>query len=170
MTNAGINALDLIGSKASSYEIMKAEELLKLNYGVDYSKEKFTMLWEMIVEEGWTNERLKATVKWFLKNKKYATWTIADWFEYSVKLYPYSWYLDQIQQFGGSVNQQIEKYKVNGIVLYRYNDGSRLPFEYLGLVETPKKKDTKQNGNVDPDKWKGMFCDFTIGNQGDRDE
>ncbi len=130
----GINALDLIGSKATPEDFIKAEVLIKTSFGVQYPKEKFSLLWELILEEGWSKKRLNQTVKYFLKNKKYATWTIADWFDYSVKLYPYSWYLDQIHQFGSSANSIIERYRIQGKVLYRYFDGNILPFEYLGII------------------------------------
>ena len=130
----GINALDLIGSKATPDDFIKAEVLIKTSFGVKYTKEKFSLLWELILEEGWTKERLNQTVKYFLKNKKFATWTIADWFDYTIKLYPYSWYLDQIHQFGSSANKTIERYRIQGKVLYRYYDGNILPFEYLGII------------------------------------
>ena len=156
----GVNALNLIGDKATPGEILKAEELIRLNYGVDYPREKFSILWEMIREENWTSERLRSTLKWFLKNKKFPNWTIADWFDYSVRLYPHSWYLDQIYQYGSKVNQKIERYKINKIILYKYADDVTLPFEYLGLVEKPKEKENLANQNNNPDGWKGMFSDF----------
>jgi hypothetical protein len=106
-----------------------------MNYGVDYPEEKFTMLWQMIIEDKWTSARLTATLKWFLKNKKFPNWTIADWFDYEVRLYPHSWYLKQVHEFGVGVNKQIEKYRVNGKILYKYQDTTQLPFEYLGLIE-----------------------------------
>ncbi|MHB1688240.1 MAG: hypothetical protein ACYCVH_12815 [Ignavibacteriaceae bacterium] len=131
---AGINALDLTGSKAAPEDFIKAEELIKINFGCEFQPEKFTTLWELILEEGWSKERLNQTVKYFLKNKKYATWTIADWFDYTIKLYPYSWYLNQIHQFGNAANSAIERYRIQGTVLYRYYDGNILPFEYLGVI------------------------------------
>ncbi len=130
----GINALDLIGSKATPDDFIKAEVLIKTSFGVNYPKEKFSLLWDLILEEGWTKERLNQTVKYFLKNKKFATWTIADWFDYTLKLYPYSWYLDQIHQFGAAANKTIERYRIQDKVLYRYYDGNILPFEYLGII------------------------------------
>ena len=130
----GINALDLIGSKAAPEDFIKAEVLIKTSFGVIYPQEKFSLLWELILEEGWSKERFNLTVKHFLKHKKYASWNIADWFDYSIKLFPYSWYLDQIHQFGASANKTIERYRIQGKVLYRYYDGSILPFEYLGII------------------------------------
>jgi hypothetical protein len=124
-----INALDLIGNPVSAIELLKAEELLKMNYGVDYPKEKFSMLWEMIKEEGWTDIRLKETLKWFLKRKKFPNWTVADWFEYGTKLFNNAEYLKQLNEIGKSLNEQIEWYIINGVYLWKYKDGIELPFE-----------------------------------------
>lgn len=131
LTLAGTNALDLFGEELIAEDILKAEEMLKLNFGVEYSQEKFSMLWDMIQEEGWTRERLMWTVKHFLKTKKFPNWTIADWFDYDVKLYPYTWYMQQVNEFGGVVNDQLEIFKINGTFLYRYKDGTDLPFERI---------------------------------------
>lgn len=106
-----------------------------MNYGVDYPVEKFSMLWEMIREDRWTSGRLQATLRWFLKNKRFPNWTIADWFDYEVKIYPYSWYLKQVNEFGAKVNSDIEMYRINGRVYYKYRDESQLPFEYLGSLD-----------------------------------
>ena len=134
-SETGVNVFDLIGEPVTKKDLIKAEEFLKMNYGVDYPAEKFVMLWQMIAEEGWTTKRLQSTLKWFLKHKKYPNWTIADWFDYEVKVYPYSWYLKQVKEFGKEVNKQIEKYKINGKVFFCYSDTERLPFEYLGLID-----------------------------------
>lgn len=128
---AGISALNLIGEKISFADCLKAEEMLKLNYGVEFPKEKFSMLWQMLVEEGWTKHRLETTIKWLLKNKKYATWTVADFFEYDVKVFPYSWYLEELHKLGGTeASQQFEAWKLpDGSVVWKYKDGHTLPFE-----------------------------------------
>ena len=119
----------LLGNTATIEDCARAEAMLRANYGVDYPTEKFDMLWTMVIEDGWTTEKLQNTVKWFLKNKKYPNWTISDWFDYQVKLFPYSWYLKQVNEFGGSVNQQLEKYRIGDKILYKYADGNELPFE-----------------------------------------
>ena len=129
-TEKGINALDLIGEKVTTKDTFKAEEFLKMNYGVDYPTEKFNMLWSMIIEEGWTTERLNKTVKWFLKNKKFPNWTIADWFDYSVKLYPYSWYSKKISE--GVKAEEMDCYKINGQCFWKLKDGTELPFDKIG--------------------------------------
>jgi len=123
----GINALDLIGEPVQVSDCLKAEEFLKLNYGVDYPEEKFTMLWEMIREEKWTTARLNNTLKWFLKNKTFPNWTIADWFDYDVKLYSYSWYQEQIHK--GVKDSDIQGYRINEKVLFKLKDNTELPFE-----------------------------------------
>jgi len=127
VSDNGINALTLIGEPATGKDFLKAEAFLKLNYGTEYPEEKFQMLWEMLVEEKWTAEQLMRTTKWFLKNKRYPNWTIADWFDYGVKLYPGSWYLANIAK--GIPDKDMEAYRVNGVVLWKLNDGEVLPFE-----------------------------------------
>jgi hypothetical protein len=89
------------------------------------------LLVDMIREDGWTEERFQRTLKWFLKNKPFPAWTVADWFSFSVKVYPYSWYLEQVSKNGGGVNKQIETYRINGVTVFRYADGQELPFEKL---------------------------------------
>lgn len=122
------NALDFVGNKISKVDIIKAEEMLKLNFGINYSKEKFAMLWEMILEEEWTDFRLKETVKYFLKTKKYPNWTISDWFDYSQEVYCYNEYLSKLNE-NRQLNDQIEWYSINGVRVWKYKNGFSLPFE-----------------------------------------
>lgn len=122
-----INVLGLIGNKSTKLDFLKAEEMLKLNFGVEYSKEKFAMLWEMILDEGWTDFRLKETVKHFLKTKKYPNWTISDWFDYSIDVHNYAEYLDKLNG-NRQLNDQIEWYSINNIRVWKYRDGVSLPF------------------------------------------
>jgi hypothetical protein len=127
----GINAYDLIGDKVAPKDFAQAREMIQTNYGIEYLNEKFDILFELIAEEGWTDNRFRETLKWFLKNHKYPNWTIADWFNYSVKLYPYSWYLKQPDK------TLLESYEVNlpnsknPIILWKYKDGNVLPFEKI---------------------------------------
>lgn len=119
--------------------MVKAKLVLEQNFGVEFSNEKWLLLAEMIDEEGWTEERFWRTFKWFLKNKKFPAWTIADWFEFGIKIYPYSWYLSQVNEFGGRVNEEIERYKLpNDVIGYRYADGEDLPFEKLPPITRKK--------------------------------
>lgn len=121
--------MNLIGEKIKSQDFIKAEELIKINYGIDYPKEKLTVLWTMIKEENWTNERLERTVKWFLKTKKFPNWTIADWFEYEIKLYPYGWYKEQIRK--GYSDNDLEGYKINGRIFWKFKNNDELPLEKI---------------------------------------
>lgn len=132
-----INALDLVGNKISKADIVKSEEMIKLNFGINYPPEKFSLLWTLILEEGWTDYRLKETVKYFLKTKKYPNWTIADWFDYSVKLYNYSAYQKELMT-NSKLNEQIEWYKISipdnkYIISWKYIDGHNLPFQKLNI-------------------------------------
>lgn len=126
----GVNALDLIdGPPVSESTLVKSKIILEQNFGTEYSAEKWRMLAALIDEEGWTEERFQRTFKWFLKNKRFPAWTIADWFDYGVRIYPYTWYLEQVHKNGAAVNKQIEVYDLgNGVVGYRYADGETLPF------------------------------------------
>lgn len=125
-----VNALDLIQSESvDSQAFNTAIATMQEVFGTDYSQEKISILFEMIREEGWTEERFKRTFKWFLKNKKFGTWTIADWFDYRVDIHPYSWYLEQVNQFGREINKRIEWYRIDGVLACRYSDGEQLPFE-----------------------------------------
>jgi len=142
----GFNALDIIGEKITIHDLLKAEELIRINYGVDFQREKMTVLWEMIKEENWTNERLQRTVKWFLKTKKFPNWTIADWFEYQVKLYPYGWYKEQISK--GYVDSDMQGYKINGRTCWKFKDNDDLPFEKIitgDLTESKQAPGTPWN-------------------------
>lgn len=124
--NQEVSVFKLYGAPARLSDCVDAEELLKMNFGMDYPAQKFSMLWDMIIEEGWTKERLKSVLKWFLKNKKFPSWTIADWFDYDVKLYPYSWYQQKISE--GAKDSDMQGYKINDKVLWCLK-GVDLPFE-----------------------------------------
>jgi hypothetical protein len=125
-----VNALDLIPSEpVSSDTLAKAELYIKLNFGIDYPREKFAILFEQIDEAHWSEERFRRVFNWFLRTKKYSSWTIADWFEFGIKLYPYSWYSEQVNKCGKSVNNDIEVYDLgNKVYGYKYIDGNTLPF------------------------------------------
>ncbi|MEW6507206.1 MAG: hypothetical protein AB1432_05615 [Bacteroidota bacterium] len=139
-----VNALDFIGEPIKAADILKAEEMLKMNYGIDYPTEKFSMLWEMIKEQGWTDYRLKETLKWFLRNKRYPNWTIADWFDYSVKLFSYAEYLDKLNINKG-LNEQIEWYNLHGIYCWRYKDGTEIPLPKAEFKPIDKQFETANN-------------------------
>ena len=131
------------GEIVTANDFIEAEALLSMNYGVDYPRQKFMMLWNMLKEDNWTAERLKATVKWFLKHKKFATWVIADWYEYDVKIYPYSWYLEQIKN--GVRNEEIEMYEYNGVTVFKLKDGTELPPAYQKKALNKEKEENQTN-------------------------
>jgi len=72
---------------------------------------------------------LERTVEWFLKTKKFPNWTIADWFEYKIKLYPYGWYKEQISK--GYVDSDMQGYKINNKTYWKFRDNDDLPFEKI---------------------------------------
>lgn len=133
MIENGINALDLFDSAEMQSDVfVGAVAALQSNYGTEYSQEKVALLFDMIREDGWSEERFMRTLKWFLKTKPFAAWTISDWFSYGVKVYPYAWYLEQVNKNGGSINKQIESYRLpDGVIVFKYADGENLPFEKL---------------------------------------
>lgn len=128
-----INALDFVGEKIKAEDLAKIVEMVKVSMGRDYDEKKFDLLWSLILEEGWTDVRFRETAKWFLKNKKWHNWTIADWFEYTIRVYSYSKYLENINIYGKSFNDEIEWYKIDGVPVWKYRDGIKLPFEKIGV-------------------------------------
>ena len=133
--NNGVNGLDLIPSERVKPEtFVKAKVYLEQAYGVEYPKEKFAILFDMINEEGWSEERLMRTVKWFLKTKYNQAWTIADWFQYGVKLYPFRWMRDYCAKNGireVDFMKTLDCYLVEGVRLYKMKDGVDLPLEKI---------------------------------------
>ena len=125
-----VSGLNLIPSKEVDFKTFtKAIAILQANYGTEYSPEKAALLFDMILEEKWSEERFNLTLKWFLKNKKYPSWSISDWFDYDIKLHSYGWYLKQVQEQGVSINNSIEAYTIaEGVSGYKYIDGNELPF------------------------------------------
>jgi len=131
VTENGINALELIESPpVSSETFLQVRAMLEANFGKDYSNEKMALLFDMIRDDAWTEERFSRTLKWFLKTKHFRDWTVADWFSYAIKVYPYSWYLEQVKKCGQAVNMQIQNLRLSDdTVVFRYRDHEILPFE-----------------------------------------
>ena len=95
---------------------------MQANYGTDYAPEKIALLFDMIRDEEWSEERFNRTFKWFLKNKPFPSWTIADWFSYGVKVYPVEW------THGKSLSDY-EGYELpGGVNVFKPKDGVTLPF------------------------------------------
>jgi len=133
VTQNGVNALDLIDSPPVSVDTFKkARAILEASFGKEYSDAKMAVFFDLIRDEAWSEVKFNRTLKWFLKNVPFPEWSIANWFQYAVKLYPYSWYLEQVVKNGASVNKQIETYRLpDGVIGFRYADGQELPFEKL---------------------------------------
>ena len=90
------NALDIILSPPVSAQTLEStREMLRTAYGAEYSDGKMILLFAQISDDGWSEERFQRTLKWFLRNVKWAAWTIADWFSYTVPIYNYAWYTAQ---------------------------------------------------------------------------
>lgn len=132
-----MNGLDLVPSEPLKPEsFAKAVIMLEQNFGMAYPKEKMAMLFDMIREEGWSEERFQRTFKWFIKTKYNQAWNVSDWFGYGVKLYPESWYKKQVNEIGDTANRTIERYRLaNGTIGYKWLDGEKLPLEYLGTLK-----------------------------------
>jgi hypothetical protein len=128
-----MNALALIDSPpVNSLSFTKAVAILEANYGTEYSPAKTAALFDMIREDGWSEERFTRTLKWFLKNKPFPAWNMADWFQHGVKIYPYAWYLKQQAEAGPyrNVLKEMDVYKfADGVFGYKWRDGEELPFE-----------------------------------------
>ena len=125
-----VNGLDLIPSDVfTEKHISQAIAYLENNFGQDYPREKWMMLVEQIMDDGWTYERFKRTVKHFLRTQKYPNWTVADWFSFGIQVHSYAWYMEQVHLRGITANDSIECYQLpDGTVCYRYADEQRLPF------------------------------------------
>jgi len=133
VSQEGVNAFDLIPSKPVSAEtFIKAAAYLQQAYGIEYPAEKFSILFDLVREENWTEERFNRTVKWFLKTKYNQAWTIADWWQYNIRLYPFVWVRESCRKSGQSEIEFIKTldvYLVDGVRLYKLKDGVDLPLE-----------------------------------------
>ena len=123
--------MDFIGDPISTEDISKSEELLKMNFGKEYRSEFFNMLWGLVKEDGWTNYRLRETIKWVLKNKRWQNLTIADFYDYKLELRPYHEYLEELHK-DRTLNEQIEWYWVEDQKFWKYKDGTNLPLKKVG--------------------------------------
>jgi hypothetical protein len=130
----GVMAYDIIPSEPMKVETFdRARVFLQQNYGLDYPKEKFAMLFDLIREEGWTEARFQDTFKWFIKTKYNQAWTVSDWFQYGVKLYPIEWMKAEISKMGNPPNawKKFDRYKIGGVFVCKFKDGVELPIEKM---------------------------------------
>ena len=128
--------LDLIESKPLGNELfLKMIVMLEQNFGIQYPSGLVSMLREFIYNDGWSEERFVRTAKHFLKNQKYPNWTIADWFNYGIKVYPAMGVpmpedVD-VYIIGGEFNPNYENDRIiskTGILVWKPVDGQELPF------------------------------------------
>jgi len=131
-----VNGLDLIPSETvSGRDLIEATEILERNFGVRYDKQKIVDLFNIVKHEGWTAERFRRTFLWFLKNKRFPAWTIADFFDYQVPVFPYEWYLKQQNEAGPyrDVRLEMDAYRLpdGKTIVYKWKDGVELPFELI---------------------------------------
>lgn len=131
----GVDAFAIIGGELVKKETLATAKLfVEQNLGSEIPKEKWMILCELIVEANWSEEKFQRTVKWFLLNKCYPAWTIADWFQFNIKLYPFAWVREACRKSGQSEVEFIktlEVYLVDGIRLYMQKDGTDLPLEKI---------------------------------------
>jgi hypothetical protein len=131
----GVSAYDLIKSgPVKDSSLAFAKEVLEQNFGAPIPNAKWMMLCQRIIEEDWTEARFKKTLNWFLDNKKFPSWTIADWFDYDVKLMPFAWVRQHCIKSGLreiDFIRSLDCYLVEGIRLYKMKDGISLPLERM---------------------------------------
>ena len=137
LSESEINALDLIGEKVEKKDLAEIETIIQVNFGKKYPKEKFALLWSLILEEGWTKLRLQETLKHFIKTHKYPNWTIADWFEFGIKLYPYSKYLEEHSK-NQNIGDEIEWFHFGEISLWGFKSELRPYRKLLKTLEVKK--------------------------------
>jgi hypothetical protein len=107
--------------------IVQLKIALEENYKTAYTNSFMELLANLMVKDKWNVQRLQDTLEWFIKTNPYPNFGAANWFNYNVKLYPYSWYLEQLNK--GVRNEDIDRYKINGELMFRMKDGTTLPFE-----------------------------------------
>jgi hypothetical protein len=133
-TESGINALSLVDSpRVSSATFTAARAVLQANFGTEYADAKMALLFDLIRDDNWTEYQFNETLKWFLKNKPFPAWTVADWFSYGVKLYPHSWMVKEMMNDRGM--DGIEIYLVGGAFLFKRVDGVTLPMKRVPFVK-----------------------------------
>lgn len=126
----GTNAYELVpGKTITEHDFKAVANMLRLNYGAEYSQEKFVMLVSMMAEDGWSGEKLRAASKWFMRTKKFPAWTVADWYEYDrvTMVYPHSWYQRQIAE--GRKDEEMIAYEVNHVLCWKLRDGEPMPLQ-----------------------------------------
>lgn len=118
---------------------MALQASIQQNIGMQVSADKFLLLRTQIERSGWSKAHLVDALDWWLQNNRYPTWQVADFFAApSPKLYPRSWYNEEVHKDPRGAAKRIESYRVAGVFLYRYADGSQLPFELTSAAKNSK--------------------------------
>ena len=138
----GVSALDLIPSQPLSNEtFIKGSAILQASYGVEYSKEKFAVLFDFFKEDKWSEERFMRTLKYVLRHNVYPNWNIATWYAFNPKVYPAvgcpvpdgaEYYI-----VNGEFNDNYENDNIitkDGILVWKLADGQELPFVKLKKI------------------------------------
>ena len=129
----GVSAFDLVKSEpVKETSLAFAKEVLEQNFGTPIPNAKWMMLCQRIIEEDWSEERFKRTLNWFIDNKRFPSWVVADWFDYNVKLFPFQWVRQHCHKNGlreVDFIRTLDVYMVDGIRLYKMKDGIELPLE-----------------------------------------
>jgi hypothetical protein len=128
--------LDLIPSKPLSNEtFVKGSAMLQANYGVEYSKEKFAVLFNFFREDNWSEERFIRTSKYVMKHNPYPNWNVATWYEFNPKVFPaVGCVVPEGSEFyivNGDFNDNYENDKIitkDGVLVWKPADGQELPF------------------------------------------
>ncbi|GEM_PF-2501079 len=139
--NEGFNALELVASPlVTSKDLVKAQYDLEINFGTEYDKNKMVQLFAVMQSDNWTRLRFQRTFQWFLRNKRYPAWTIADWYEFGIKVYPEAWAYHKIGLEPHYNRKSFDWYKLStGEIVCKFQDGIELPlekYEFPALSET----------------------------------
>jgi len=131
-------------------------------FGIDYIGKgseptpdvlKVRVLWEMIRKRGWSDADFSAALERFIATVRFPTWTPADFIGdvaggTDVKVYPHSWYLEQVQ--ANKMNAEaIGIYRVDGhnkpVWGWKHEVGAKLPvWEYHPPTGNPHTQDAPE--------------------------
>lgn len=92
------------------------------------------------IKLGWSRRRLMETADEFALRVERGYFSVAQFMKFppADALYPQAWYFEQIGQYGPTVNDQLECYRVQGEIRWRYRDGQELPFEKVWPLPATK--------------------------------
>lgn len=104
-------------------------EILRTAYGAEYSDGKMVMLFGMLTESGWSEERFRRTLKWLLRTKPYPAWTPADWYGHEILMHNYAWYTAQCAARNPTITWELAPAMPGRPAVFGYTEaGVDLPF------------------------------------------